>query len=543
MNRTFIGIVITAVFGFAIRGAAETQTARSSVAGTIVREDNGSPVSKAIVTLGQVSVTTGDDGRFAFLQVNPGEYRLSVRGTGFAPTDYGQPFPPRPTGGFTPIVVEAGVPVSGIVVALTPGAVISGRVVDGDGNPVREAQVEAFQYAYQEGWRVLVSAAPAFEANDRGEFRMFWLAPGSYVLRASPRGDATGTAPAPSYFPGVTDPRAATPVAVASGDTLDITVRMAETRLARIDGTVINGLSGTPVSARVVLAPRNPDAAPRLYRNDTASDAGAFSITGVPPGSYFLYATGASAESRLATRVPLEIGDRDIDALTVEVKPLTVQGRVSVEDWPEGFDRSRAQPRMSVLMRLDPPILEIDELRDGVSSRLQAIVTDGAFRFPSVIPADYRVSMNITVPGFPDPYVKSIRFLDSDVIGDGLRLDNRSEAWLDIVVGLNGASIGGVVLDSRRQPVRRATVVVVPDQRQNVTRFKDTQTDAMGLFQIHGIAPGSYKVFAWESIDSGAWLSADTLSAYDAQATPVLAGEGSRMNTLELQAIRWRPPL
>jgi hypothetical protein len=39
--------------------------------------------------------------------------------------------------------------------------------------------------------------------------------------------------------------------------------------------------------------------------------------------------------------------------------------------------------------------------------------------------------------------------------------------------------------------------------------FRVSSTDRAGRFQIKGLPPGDYKVFAWEGLDKDAWLDPD----------------------------------
>jgi len=66
-----------------------------------------------------------------------------------------------------------------------PAGVITGRVVDDDGRPMRGLEVKALAYGDENGKRRLVPRGLPAKTNDRGEFRLFWLDPGTYYLVAS----------------------------------------------------------------------------------------------------------------------------------------------------------------------------------------------------------------------------------------------------------------------------------------------------------------------------------------------------------------------
>jgi hypothetical protein len=91
--------------------------------------------------------TTSSDGRFAFRNVLPGEYRMYVtRSTGYIPGEYGQR---SPVGTGIPFTVTAGQNISNVHLALTPTSSISGRILDGDGDPVAYARVIALRVGLQ----------------------------------------------------------------------------------------------------------------------------------------------------------------------------------------------------------------------------------------------------------------------------------------------------------------------------------------------------------------------------------------------------------
>jgi len=61
----------------------------------------------------------------------------------------------------------------------------------------------------------------------------------------------------------------------------------------------------------------------------------------------------------------------------------------------------------------------------------------------------------------------------------------------------------------------RSVVVLVPDapRRERLMLFKTTTADTMGHFSITGIAPGEYKLFAWEQIEESAYQDPEFLKA------------------------------
>ena len=74
------------------------------------------------------------------------------------------------------------------------------------------------------------------------------------------------------------------------------------------------------------------------------------------------------------------------------------------------------------------------------------------------------------------------------------------------------------------QPATAATVALVPDEpRRAQTRlYKGITTDQYGRFTIKGIAPGGYKLFAWEVVEEGAYQDPDFLKPFEVLGTPFI---------------------
>src|SRR5262249_54709565 len=133
---------------------------RGSVAGYILKMGTGEPLGKATVTIsafnggrGQsYTATTTSNGQFAFQNLEPGQYRLSVTRSGYVRMEYGARSPNRPG---LPINLNAGQTLRDVVLQIMPAGTIAGRVFDRDGEPLANVNVEALKYSYQEGQRVM----------------------------------------------------------------------------------------------------------------------------------------------------------------------------------------------------------------------------------------------------------------------------------------------------------------------------------------------------------------------------------------------------
>src|SRR5206468_7095579 len=233
-----------------------TQTP-ATIEGFVVKAGTSAPAVRARVDLrkdgggfaGAQSATVEASGKFVFRNLQPGTYRLSVSRDGYMQAQYGARVP---GGQGTAITLQSGQAMKDIVLEMAPKGAISGRVYDRYGDPVTNASVQALTYAYQDGHRILIPADNA-RTNDLGEYRLFWLAPGPYIVSAIPLespcadgcslllengvsgppqitggtvrldGRVAVAAPElpethlPVYFPGTTDASAATPIDLPAG--------------------------------------------------------------------------------------------------------------------------------------------------------------------------------------------------------------------------------------------------------------------------------------------------------------------------------------
>ena len=80
-------------------------------------------------------------------------------------------------------------------------------------------------------------------------------------------------------------------------------------------------------------------------------------------------------------------------------------------------------------------------------------------------------------------------------------------------------------------------MVLVPERaRFRRDLYRTTTTNQHGLFSLPGIAPGDYRVFAWESIEEFAWFDPEILAKFDARGRAVRITETSN-EKLDLRII------
>src|SRR5688500_6233465 len=160
-------------------------TGTAQIRGIVRSTSDDRPLSRARVSVVSDALPeprvaiTGADGRYAITDLPAGSYIVSAVRSGYAPQTYGQ----------GRVVTGTPVPLTDrqqatIDLPLTPGAIVVGRILDEDGTPFAGAEIEALISRFEAGADTLFSVSTAL-TDDRGEFRLFGLAPGSYYVSAA----------------------------------------------------------------------------------------------------------------------------------------------------------------------------------------------------------------------------------------------------------------------------------------------------------------------------------------------------------------------
>jgi hypothetical protein len=116
-----------------------------------------------------------------------------------------------------------------------------------------------------------------------------------------------------------------------------------------------------------------------------------------------------------------------------------------------------------------------------------------------------------------------------DVLNGGLSIDRQPEGQMEILIGMNAGSLDGVAVNERQEPLYNVSVALLPSTAQpfRPDRYKSATTDVSGRFQLRGIPPGDYNVFALEGVGEREWMNPDFVRIYQGRGQPVRIGEGS----------------
>ena len=526
-------------------GMASAQSG-TTVEGKVVSASDGTSVRRASVLLRagrrladpgaspreSYLAETDSSGRFAIAGVAPGIYECEALRAGFearSPSRSGQP---------TLVTVAEGRPIDNVVLRLMPLGAIPGRVLDQEGRPVPAAEILAMQYQWSPGGRTLQIRSRAV-SDDRGEFRLFGLYPGSYYLRADPnegaqmhyqsfgaggvnrgwmplpRNDVRGPAPLPlqaTFFPAALDAAQARAIVVAPGaDAPPAEIRIQRRGVYSIRGRVV------PADGDMVVMVERGGYLLGVPPRPVAKD-GSFMLPPLPPGSYAV--TAHTPGEPLSARQIVGLSDHDVDGVELHLGAgIQISGTVKVAG--------------SAPVQVSSVMISVAPVAGGLVSLVARPRPDGGFTIPSALPDIYHLSA-----GPPGMYITSIRQGDSELPGGALDVRRSGVDSLVVTVCADTGGVDGSVLGEDGRPVPDAYVTLVPDDTvwDWASRYQESEADSDGRFSFAKLQPGRYTLFAWRDVERGAPLDPEFRKQLGSRGKP-LTIEPNRQASIELTLI------
>ncbi len=519
----------------------EKQKAECVVKGQVLNAVTGEPLRKARVTLTKAESRSGrrqrdvdTAGQFEFRSVEPGRYALSAERTGFVTQSYGS----RKAGASAPgttITLAPAQEMNDLAIKLSPQAVITGRVIDEDGDPMANVQVVAMKWKWQGKQRRLIPEGYA-STNDLGEYRLFGLAPDSYYVQAShgtfggmpiapePASDKPEAGYVATWYPGTLDVFTAPRVTAKGGAELrGVDIRMVKTRVVRIHGILVSGTTGKASTGTVMLMARNKAKASWLDMKTTwiQNAAEGFEFREITPGPYVIHAQTRSREDAETVQQNIEVGDSNIDNLVLRpTAGIEIRGKLTAEGAKTDGER--------INVTLEPWDNDGDP---GFGGAWGEVKDDGTFTVKNVQAGSYRVRC------FKQgTYMKTAQAGNQDVLNSPLDTAEGVPSSLEITLSANGPQVTGSVKNADGKPLPGVSVVLIPDDeswRGQWSGYGSSTTDQYGNFRVTGIRPGEYKAIAVEDLEGGEYMDPEFLQHYERKATPMSLKEGAKEN-LEL---------
>jgi hypothetical protein len=551
------------------------------IEGVVMRAGTNEPLEGVELRISSVTPQPGDgpppttdrEGRFSAAGLAPGRYLVMAVKSGFAAQFYGS----KQTGitglagigtreedlaaAGALINVVPGQVVRNIVIRMTASATVSGRVLGANGEPLVAMQVELLPVTFDASGRRNLIALTQTDTDDRGEYRLFSVEPGRYYiaarwspiaiarqevnseLRTIDAADSNGQRYEPAYYPGSADLARASLVEVKAGDSLssvDVVMRPPSRQPRRqVRGRVIDSTTGQappPNSgSSFSLIPRDAEYLNSLPAWDPHFMAdGTFELRDVPEGSYWLVVRVTSARSNAGTGrtalVPVDVAGGDIEGLTVSLLPvIAVSGRATLDGAPWTGENSG-----NFQIRLNANRVGLFTLNMSPNPSPAFFQSDGSFVIANVNPGEY----DLVFSGLPaDAYVQEARYGVVDALTQRIAINGASSTLLEVGVSTRSGQLTGIVTDRDRKPAPDVEAVLIPEgSLRRPDRYKTAKTDTNGRFLIRGIAPGNYRVYAWENIERFRYFDEEFIRQFEAIGNSVRIEEGAR-TTIDLDLI------
>jgi protocatechuate 3,4-dioxygenase beta subunit len=401
--------------------------------------------------------------------------------------------------------------------------------VDGNNNvfPASRGKVTVLRYTYDERGRKALAQAPVVHEgaigthgrmDDRGDYRLYGLQPGDYYISASGGGHMV-------FYPGTPDETSAEPVRVRAGEELrlaTIVVPAAQKRTPvrfRPVGLEGESLGETVDSGALSFYFDNGRAlsflSEILFSRQMPPDPGVRS-TELAPGKYdvLIGLNGMRTTAELFyAHAAFTVGNTEMEQEVRLNRGIRVTGSITLED------AAGSHP--------NPP---------GVLCRLYSaerhLQTVGASTSKGCLGAAFSSAhYDLEMMGMPsDAYVESAQAGGEDILANGLQLSGDAE--LQIVIRSPGSVIEGTVTDSGGDKLSDAVVALVPDAplRAAGVLYRSVISDVNGRYQLRGVAPGSYQLFAWAEIEGAAYRNAEFMKDFDGKGRPVRVQAAGRMS-------------
>ncbi|MEW6737717.1 MAG: carboxypeptidase-like regulatory domain-containing protein [Acidobacteriota bacterium] len=503
-----------------------------SIKGRVIT-DKGQPIAYAQISLSKFDwdssnkyeeryFTTDDNGNFEATDLAVADYKISVSAKGYV-----EPLNPKDS------VSRRYRPGDKPTFTLIKGGVITGKVIDLEGNPILNLLVRAIKVKQNDDqdyrsphqsyykdlghhWSSILKTA----TDDRGIYRIYGLAPGTYLIVAGGNEqnfDLKTTSiyqeNVPIYYPSSLGRKNPKQINVISGQEvtgIDIHYRVQQSR--SINGTVTASDLSLPHSVSLKLlhaSTGNIEATLSPYIKKQDENAIPFSFQDLPDGEYDLAAEGSINEKRVI--LPLQrilINGVDVNGINLVLPapppPALITGKLIVESEP----KHKCQNQQS-LNFAESIVTSYRYETNNNNEALFEIASDanpdeeGEFILPK--PEEGQYQFDVEFPN-EDWYTRSITFPRSTATNGFMVKNGEQISGLTISVAQGAAAFKGRIVSAikGKSLPKHVHVYLIPseqDQAENITRYNEVHMEKDHTFSFTNIAPGHYLAFAKQIAD------------------------------------------
>jgi len=487
------------------------------IAGHVVNSKTGYPLARARVTITDarnpqrvLSILTSDDGKFEFSGVTAGKFALEGAKRGFIRGSYDQHEQFS-----TAIVTDAGIDTENLTLRLDPVAVLTGKVLDESGDPVRNATVTVYREDHFSG----VSRIRRFrtgQTDDRGSYEISALDAGTYFLavRAKPWYEVHPLKSQPAaaenpptavdssldvaypttYYADTTQSDEATPIPIRGGDHIEVDIH----------------LNPVPALHLLMQAPneRNGVGMPMLHESTFENSEqvlsagiqrvspGLYEITGVPAGHYTARFTNGG---QVGPPTPVD---------------LTSDGQELSAPSSEGWVTLKATVRISGQTKLPAELLVLLRDSKGKTVTGQEADAEGQADFGTIAPGTYNLAAYTSNTAYS---VVRMSAQGTEISGHSLTVSAGSPMVVSLTLAAGVVNVEGFARRAGKAAPGVMIALVPKDPENNRELFRRDQSDLDGSFNLRSVIPGTYTVVAIENGWDLDWAQPAVIAHYAEQ--------------------------
>lgn len=492
-------------------------SARYRIAGSVVSKADAHVLSGVRITIVDVNQTdklafviTDEDGKFAFNNLSAGKFSLVGAKRGFVSAGYDQHDQFA-----TAIVTGAGVDTENLVLKLSPDAIITGKVLDESGDPVRHARIALYSVDHHQGVDEIHETRGA-QTNDLGVYEIANLMPATYFVSATampwyavhPRSDAFAkrsqekqpssvdrsldVAYPVTYYADTTDPDSATPIPIRGGEHVQVDIHL-------------NPVPALHVIFRVPTDNKKSVTIPQLeqpaFEGSTLVQAGSpfvrsdgtVELTGIPAGRYNIRFFAPERTFQM-NGVDLSKDGEQVDTSTAEAD-AAVKVSVRIAD-------GAAPPKQ---LRIG---LRANSRRFAGTERLDE---KEQAEFDRLAPGKYEV-----VAWSPSKRysITQLQTDGADFSGHTISIKAGSSVSVSVTLVEGQGEVRGTAIRAGKGFAGAMVVLVPRSPEGNRDLFRRDQSDLDGTFALHAVVPGPYTLVAIENGWDLDWSQPEVIAAY-----------------------------
>jgi protocatechuate 3,4-dioxygenase beta subunit len=508
---------------------AQSSGATFRIAGTIVNAVGGNPLARARVSIVDASnpqntqwMVTSEDGRFEFKQVGPGKYALQGAKRGFIPAGYNQHEQFS-----TAIVTGAGFDTASLVLRLAPSAIISGKILDESGDPVRNAMVSLYREDRRVGVGRIIRFGNDF-TDDQGAYEFTRLDAGSYFIsvttmpwyavhpvtsrqpgteNVTPTVDRSLDVAYPlTYYGDGTEPNDAAPIPVRGGDHLQVDIHLNPVPALHLLFHVSeNSPNGVTMPVLVKPSFDGMEIAQRGNVQYQMVSPGLYEMNGVAPGRYTVRMPGNGRGDQANNEIDVTNDGQELDVSKI-MPGSNIKARVQL------LGEAALPSHLGIALRNS-------KMRIAAWEEVNA---KNEIEFKGVAADKYDVLAFAQSKEFS---VVRISSKTSETPGHTLNVTTGSSNAVSLSLVEGAVNVEGFAKRAG-EPAPGAMVVLVPkDPESHRELFRRDQSDQDGSFNLQGVIPGVYTIVAIENGWDLDWVRPGVIAHYGKHGKTVTVSE------------------